>query len=52
MAPDGGDQRKLFDRMGPYRSIDVAFDVSRNGEIVWSEYMEGRPELWQAILRR
>jgi serine/threonine protein kinase/Tol biopolymer transport system component len=52
MTPDAGDQRKLFDRMGPYRAIDVAFDVSRSGEIVWSEYMQGRPELWQAILGR
>jgi hypothetical protein len=37
--------------MGPYRAIDVTFDVSPNGEIVWSEYIEGRYELWQAILR-
>jgi len=51
MTPDGGDERKLFDRMGPYRAIDVTFDVSPNGEIVWSEYIEGRYELWQAILR-
>ena len=51
MTPDGGDQRKLFDRMGPYRPIDVTFDVSRNGEIIWSEYIEGRHELWQAYLR-
>jgi len=51
MTPDGGDQRKLFDRMGPYRPIDVTFDVSRNGEIIWSEYIEGRHELWQATLR-
>ncbi len=52
IATDGGDPRKLFDRMGPYRAIDVVFDVSRTGEIVWGEYVEGRPELWQAILRR
>jgi eukaryotic-like serine/threonine-protein kinase len=51
MTPDGGDQRKLFDRMGPYRPIDVTFDVSRSGEIVWGVYVEGRHELWQAILR-
>jgi Tol biopolymer transport system component len=51
MTPAGGDQRKLFDRMGPYRAIDVAFDVSRNGEVVWSEFIEGRHELWQAIVR-
>jgi Tol biopolymer transport system component len=51
MTPDGGGQRKLFDRMGPYRPIDVTFDVSRNGEIIWGEYIEGRHELWQASLR-
>jgi serine/threonine protein kinase/Tol biopolymer transport system component len=51
MRADGGDERKLFDRMGPYRAIDVAFDVARNREIVWSDYIEGRHELWQAILR-
>ena len=48
VTPDGGDQRKVFDRMGPYRPIDVTFDVSRKGEIIWSEYIEGRHELWQA----
>jgi eukaryotic-like serine/threonine-protein kinase len=51
MTADGSDQRKLFDRMGPYRPIDVTFDVAPNGEIVWSEYLEGRHELWQAVLR-
>jgi Tol biopolymer transport system component len=50
IAPDGRDERKLFDRVGPYREIDVTFDVSREGEVVWSEYIEGRPELWQAAL--
>jgi hypothetical protein len=28
------------------------FDVSGTGEIVWSAYIEGRHELWQATLRR
>jgi hypothetical protein len=36
MAPDGSNQRKLFDRMGTYRHIDMAFDVSPVGEVVWS----------------
>ena len=52
MRPDGGDQRKIFDRMGGFRAIDVSFDVSPTGEIVWSDYVEGRHELWQAILRQ
>jgi len=51
MTPDGGDIRKVFERMGPFRVIDVTFDVSPGGEVVWSEYLEGRPELWQAIVR-
>ena len=48
---DGRDERQVFDRMGPYRMIDVMFDVSRNGEIVWSAFLEGRHELWQASVR-
>ena len=52
MTAEGGDQRKRFDHMGPYRSIDVTFDVAPDGEVVWSEYLEGRHELWQAVLRR
>ena len=51
MTPDGGDQRKVYDRMGPYRPMDVTFDVSPNGEIIRSEFIEGRHELWQAVLR-
>src|SRR4029453_13442349 len=51
MTPDGGDQRRVFDRMGPYRAIDVRFDFSRKGEIIWGGYIEGRHELWQATLR-
>lgn len=52
MTPDGANQRKVFDRMGPYRPIDVTFDVSPNGEIVWGEHIEGRYELWHALLRQ
>ena len=51
VTADGRDERKVFDRMGPYRMIDVMFDVSRNGEIVWSAFLEGRHELWQASVR-
>jgi eukaryotic-like serine/threonine-protein kinase len=52
MKPDGTDPRKLYDRIGPFRGIDVIVDVSRSGEVVWSEFVEGRHELWQADLRR
>jgi serine/threonine protein kinase len=51
MTADGSDQRKMFDRLGPYRAIDAIFDVSRRGEIIWSQFIEGRHELWQATLR-
>jgi serine/threonine protein kinase len=51
IALDGSDQQRLFDHMGPYRPIDVTFDVSPKGEIIWSEYIEGRHELWQVTLR-
>jgi hypothetical protein len=51
MTDDGRDERKLFDRMGPYRAIDVTFTMSSSREIVWSGYVEGRHELWQATLR-
>ncbi len=36
--------------MGPFRGIDVNFDVSRTGEIILNEHVEGRHELWQAAL--
>jgi serine/threonine protein kinase/Tol biopolymer transport system component len=52
MTPDGSDQRKLFDRMGPFLPIDVAYDISRTGDILWSAYIEGRHELWQAELHQ
>jgi eukaryotic-like serine/threonine-protein kinase len=51
MTSDGRDERRVFARMGPYRAIDVTFDVSKTGEIIWSDYIEGRHELWQASLR-
>jgi serine/threonine protein kinase len=51
IATDGRNARKVFDAMGPFRGIDVNFDVSRTGAIVWNEYLEGRHELWQATLR-
>ena len=51
MRSDGSDERKLFDRMGPYAAIDVTFDLSQSGEIVFSRRIDGRHELWQAILQ-
>jgi WD40-like Beta Propeller Repeat len=51
IGPNGGEEREVFDRMGPYHRIDVIFDVSRQGEIIWSAFVEGRHELWQATLR-
>jgi Tol biopolymer transport system component len=51
MSADGANQRLVLDRIGPFRTIDVTFDVSRDGQMVWSEFIEGRHELWQAALR-
>ena len=51
MTADGRDEKKLFDRRGPFRGIDLAFDVSPSGEVVWNQFIEGRHELWRATLR-
>jgi hypothetical protein len=37
--------------MGAYRRIDAIFDVTPRGEILWTAFIEGRHELWQATLR-
>jgi eukaryotic-like serine/threonine-protein kinase len=37
--------------LGPFRSIDVTFDVGPRDQVVWAPYQEGRHELWLADLR-
>ncbi|HXW04439.1 MAG TPA: protein kinase [Vicinamibacterales bacterium] len=38
-------------RLGPMRVIDVTFDISSRGELVWAEFAPGRTELWMAVLQ-
>ena len=47
---DGAGEHKHFD-MGRFRGIDVFFDVSSRGEVVWAPMTPGRQELWTANLR-
>jgi len=51
MTPDGQDVRMHRDSLGPFRSIDVTFDVSATHQVVFSLIEQGRHELWQAQLR-
>lgn len=46
-----GDERQAG-RLGPMRAIDVTFDISARGELVWTEFDRGEPELWLAALAR
>jgi serine/threonine protein kinase len=50
IAIDGADERKVAE-LGGFRSIDVFFDVSRTGQIVWARFAEGQPQLWTAAVR-
>ena len=51
MTPGGQDLRKLNDSLGPFRPIDVTFDLSVTNQIVFSQIEQGRHELWQAQLK-
>jgi Tol biopolymer transport system component len=46
---DGSGERHVADLTGPHRA-EFFYDVSRNGEIVWSSFAEGQHELWMADL--
>jgi Tol biopolymer transport system component len=46
---DGHNEKKVG-LLGPFFVIDVHFDVSRQDRIVWTQYREGRQELWLAKL--
>jgi eukaryotic-like serine/threonine-protein kinase len=37
--------------LGPFRPIDVEFDVAPGNRIIWAPYQEGRHELWLADLK-
>ena len=47
---DGTNARKIVN-VGPFRVIDLAFDATPTGEIIWAEFNQGRHELWQAGVR-
>jgi hypothetical protein len=51
IAPDGRDARKLAGPLGPFRAIDVTFDVSPGNDVIFSKVQRSAPELWQAQLR-
>ena len=44
---DGTDERKLAE-IGPMHPLGVSFDVTADGKLLWTEFREGRQELWIA----
>jgi len=46
---DGTDER-LVASLGRFRQIDRFFDVSKDGRLVWSSFIEGRHEVWTASI--
>ena len=38
--------------VGPFKPIDISFDLSRSGQIVTAPFREGRSELWLADVKR
>ena len=51
IGADGGNLRLHSEAVGPFRPIDVTFDVSATGQVVFSQLQPGPFELWQASLR-
>ena len=47
---DGSAERHEMD-LGAFRSLDVFFDVSRDGRICWAPFRPGHYELWTAAIR-
>ncbi|MDQ6706870.1 MAG: protein kinase [Acidobacteriota bacterium] len=43
---------KKIATVGPFRSIDIFFDLSRSGQIVTAPFREGRSELWLADIKQ
>ena len=50
IAADGTDERQLF-TLGTFRAIDVFFDVSKQGEVVWAPFYPGERQVWSATVR-
>ena len=51
-ASRDGSREKRITPMGPFRSLEIHFDVSREGQIIWAPFQEGEQELWLADLTR
>jgi serine/threonine protein kinase len=50
IAADGTDERRVFN-LGAFRSIDVFFDVSKRGDVVWAPFRPGDRQVWSAMVR-
>jgi Tol biopolymer transport system component len=50
IAVDGTDEQQIGE-LGSFRQIDVFFDVSRNGSIVWAPMRVGQPQIWTAAIK-
>jgi serine/threonine protein kinase len=50
IAADGTDERRLFN-LGAFRAIDIFFDVSKRGEVVWAPFQPGERQVWSAMVR-
>ena len=46
---DGTDEQ-LVASLGRFRQIDRFFDLSKDGRLVWSPFIEGRHEVWTASI--
>jgi Tol biopolymer transport system component len=51
IGADGGNLQMLSEAIGPFRPIDVTFDVSARGQVAFTQLQPGPFELWQAELR-
>ena len=50
IATDGTDERRLFN-LGGFRAIDIFFDVSKRGDVVWAPFHPGERQVWSALVR-
>ena len=50
IAADGTDERRLFN-LGAFRPIDIFFDVSKRGDVVWAPFLQGDRQVWSASVR-
>jgi hypothetical protein len=49
VSATGGTEERVAELDG-YHPLRFFYDVSADGEIVWSQYRPGRQELWMAEL--